>query len=259
MTTFSIKGLLFDKDGTLIQFHSFWIPIAEELTDRLLANLKANEQEAGLKEQLLESIGLAASGKVDSKGYLAGGTTADIAGAYLKVLAESGFSAEHTEGLHLWMTDEIYRLTQAHRDQLLPTADLDRLLQRLEAKGLKIGIATADDWESTLYFLNKYGIADRFHFIGTSDRYEKKPSPVMLDAFCRHAGLLPSEVAVIGDTLTDMRFARNSNAGLAIGVLSGTSEFDELAPYAGLILPSIGDLVDEHGKAAWQTFEDAQL
>ncbi|MCM3631233.1 HAD family hydrolase [Paenibacillus glycanilyticus] len=257
MSGFSIKGVLFDKDGTLIQFHSFWIPIAEELTDHLLANLKVNEPESGMKRRLLQSIGLS-EGKVDSKGILAGGTTADIAEAYLKVLAESGFSAEQTAGLHPWLTDEIYRLTQVHRNQLQPTADLESVLERLENHGLKLGIATADDLESTLFFLNKYGVADRFHFIGTSDRYEKKPSPVMLNEFCELTGLHPSEVAIVGDTLTDMRFAQNSKAGLAIGVLSGTSEEAELAPYAGLILPSIGELIAEDGKAAWHASADRE-
>ncbi|WP_201007172.1 HAD family hydrolase [Paenibacillus glycanilyticus] len=252
MSGFPVKGILFDKDGTLIQFHSFWVPIAEEFTDHLLSSMDANETASGLKETLLESIGLFPDGKVDSKGYLAGGTTADIAGAYLKVLSKYGFGPEQTAGLHEWMTEEIYRLTQAHRDQLLPTADLENVLPRLRDKGLKLGIATADDYESTLFFLNKYGIAHYFDFIGTSDRYEKKPSPVMMNEFCGLTGLQPSEVAIVGDTLTDMRFAHNSEAGLAIGVLSGTSQREELAPYAGLILPSVGELIDKQDQLAWR-------
>ncbi|GLX67164.1 HAD family hydrolase [Paenibacillus glycanilyticus] len=252
MTTHQLKGILFDKDGTLIQFHSFWVPIAEELTDRLLAELNGGlPASSGLKEKLLQSIGLNANGKVDSKGYLAGGTTADIAGAYGEVLEASGYGIEHMQRLLPWITDEIYRLTQVHRDQLLPTTDLNSLLPLLKDKGLKLGIATADDLESTLFFLNKYGIAGYFDFIGTSDRYEKKPSPVMMNEFCKLTGLQPSEVAIAGDTLTDMGFAQQSNAGLAIGVLSGTSEREELAPYAGLILPSVGDLayIDFHRKS----------
>lgn len=250
MLTMPIKGVLFDKDGTLIQFHSFWIPIAEAFTDNLLAKLGASEQAAGLKERLLRSVGLE-HGKVDAKGILAGGTTADLAEAYANVLTECAFGAKQTEGLLAWMMDELFRLTQLHRDRLLPTADLDLLLNRMKDQRMKLGIATADDLESTLFFLNKYDIAHRFDFIGTSDRYEKKPNPDMLDRFCEQTGLHPTEVAVVGDTLTDMMFARNAKAGLAIGVLSGTSEHSVLAPHAGLVLQSVGDLIAADGKAAW--------
>ena len=56
------------------------------------------------------------------------------------------------------------------------------------------------------------------------------------------AALQPAEVAVVGDNLHDLAMARAAGAGLAIGVLSGTSVVDELKPHADHVIGSIADL-----------------
>ena len=53
---------------------------------------------------------------------------------------------------------------------------------------------------------------------------------------------LPREVAVVGDNPHDLEMARSGGAGAAIGVLSGNSGADDLAPLADVVLPSIREL-----------------
>jgi phosphoglycolate phosphatase len=48
---------------------------------------------------------------------------------------------------------------------------------------------------------------------------------------------------MVGDTPADLRMARDAGAGLAIGVLSGLGGPDDLAPYAHLVLASVGELL----------------
>ena len=53
----------------------------------------------------------------------------------------------------------------------------------------------------------------------------------------------PEECVVVGDTTSDMGMGRNGNAGLVVGVLSGSGKRKQLVESgAHLILPDIGML-----------------
>ena len=60
--------------------------------------------------------------------------------------------------------------------------------------------------------------------------------------FCKAYGLEPEEVAVVGDTYNDMRFAKNCK-GKAVGVLSGVSRKGKIfQDLADVVLPSVADI-----------------
>lgn len=48
-------------------------------------------------------------------------------------------------------------------------------------------------------------------------------------------------ILVVGDTINDMNFAHNGGA-IAVGVLSGVSSREQLAPAADYILDSVADV-----------------
>jgi phosphoglycolate phosphatase len=64
----------------------------------------------------------------------------------------------------------------------------------------------------------------------------------MVLAFAEDAGLDPAEVVVIGDNPHVLSMAREAGAGAAIGVTSGNSRADDLAPLADAVLPSVREL-----------------
>lgn len=237
-----------------MEFHSSWVRVAIQMTDCLLEELGVID--SLLKENLLSAIGL--NGRVvDPKGFLASGTTEDISNAYVGVLQAKQIDSEKLEHLKEWMTSTLYRLTQSNREHVQSTTDLPQLMKQLRQHGLKLGVATADDLESTNFFLEKMGIRNYFDFVGTSDFYEKKPSASMMEAFCKIANVLTEEVAVVGDTVVDLQFAKNGAAGLAIGVLSGVSAYSDLEDKADLILPTVGDLLTVNGQLIWKDEQEA--
>lgn len=63
-----IKGILFDKDGTLIDFFSLWLGAAERAIPKFLENNNINDEK--MVNVVLESIGVKNS-KVDPRGALA--------------------------------------------------------------------------------------------------------------------------------------------------------------------------------------------
>ena len=249
-----IKGILFDKDGTLIDFHAIWIPTALELVDQLVDKVKAVENDQ-LKNDLLKSIGVEAD-CVSADGILASGTTLDITHAFEGILQKYGFASHSSQSLFDWIGERLIALTRRYIDHIQPAADLKQLLKELTDRGLVLGVATADDYETTILCLKKLQVEKYLGFIGTSDRYEKKPNPSMLEAFCKQFKLKPGEVVVVGDTTVDLTFAKNATAGLAIGVLSGASRREHLEPLANITLQSVSELITADGMLVWNAFPD---
>jgi phosphoglycolate phosphatase len=64
----------------------------------------------------------------------------------------------------------------------------------------------------------------------------------MVLGFCEHTGCDASEVVVVGDNLHDMEMAMAAKAALRVGVLTGTSSEQQLAPLADVIISSISGL-----------------
>lgn len=72
---------------------------------------------------------------------------------------------------------------------------------------------------------------------------EPKPSARPLEILCQRTSLTPFVCIVVGDTTGDTGMARNAQAGLCIGVLSGSGAADQLMETgANIILPNVGDI-----------------
>ena len=120
--------------------------------------------------------------------------------------------------------------------------DLPELFQQLRKRQIRIGIATTDTIASTRHCLRKLQIEDLIDYVGADDGVARpKPDPDMFETFCKAYGLEPEEVAVVGDTYNDMRFAKNCK-GKAVGVLSGVSRKEDFQDLADVVLPSVADI-----------------
>lgn len=72
---------------------------------------------------------------------------------------------------------------------------------------------------------------------------EAKPSAVPLEMLCQQTLLTPQDCIVVGDTTGDTGMARNAQAGLCIGVLTGSGTANQLMETgANVILPSVGEI-----------------
>ncbi len=118
--------------------------------------------------------------------------------------------------------------------------DLPALLDRLRSRGFVIGMATMDDTAIADAHAAHLGIAGRLDFVvGADAGHGEKPGPGMVLAFCAARGLRPEEVIVVGDTPADLLMARNAGCALAVGVLTGATPANVLAPLADHVLPSV--------------------
>lgn len=225
-----IKAILFDKDGTLVDFRATWIPAY-----RAVAALAAEAAgEAAVADRLLRLTGYdPATDVLDPGSLLASGTTAEICDLWAREAGATDF-----EGL----AGRLHTSMEHHATHCaVPACDgLPALLARLKARGLVLGIATMDSESVARATAEALGLTDNLDFIcGYDSGYGVKPDPGMIFAFCIVNKVTPEQVMMVGDTDRDMAMARAAGAGLAVGVLTGASPRDVLFPICDYVLEDV--------------------
>ena len=227
----TIKGVLFDKDGTLTDFHATWIPAYYAAAEQLSDGLK----QVGLADLLMSADGYdKLVGRCEPSSALACGSTSEIALLWASVAGTDDRSV-------LQMLEQTFSVHAA--DNAVPATDLTALFSSLTGRGLILGLATMDSEALAHKLLRNFDLARFFSFVcGYDSGYGEKPTPGMVRAFCDVSGLAPEEIAVVGDTPHDLNMARNAGAALRIGVLSGASDKRSLKHLADHVLSHIGEL-----------------
>lgn len=226
------KGILFDKDGTLLDYHATWMP-----ANRAVA-LELAEGDEELAVRLLIAGGWDPQvDRIASGTPLAAGDLDDIARLWLPSLPRP----RPVEAVVEYLDDAFPRYMD-------PTAvcALAGLMDVLSGMGLALGVATADSKNGLQKSLAPFNVADRFVFTaGFDSGHGRKPQAGMVHAFCTVAGIAPESVWVVGDNRHDMEMAANAGS-IGIGVLTGTSDRAELAASgAARVLASIAELPEQ--------------
>jgi phosphoglycolate phosphatase len=233
----SIRAILFDKDGTLLDYNKTWLPI-----NRIVAATLSRGDDA-LAAVLLRAGGHDPDTDAITPGCdLAAGSAADIARLWAPLLVAAGQTAPDIQAL----TDEIDAIfSREGINSAAPVCDLAAFLDALHARGVRAGIATSDNHAAALATMSHLGVTERFDFIcGYDSGHGTKPGPGMVLAFCAALGLRPHEVAMVGDNTHDLEMGRAAGAGLVVGVLTGSSTTSDLAHLADHVLPDITGLLD---------------
>lgn len=231
----AIKAILFDKDGTLIDYRASWLAANHAAARDLAA---AAGKTPAFADELLRRLGYEPiTDRFVADSPLLWASTAQLAALWgaQPELAASGDVLARVE--RQFSNHEIH--------PPIPVTDLAVLCTRLAAHGLRIGVATMDSTAATEATLARFAVREHMAFVAGADAgYGVKPGAGMVLGFCEAIGLAPGEVAVVGDNLADLAMARAAGAGLAVAVLTGGCPAAALAAEADLVLASIAELED---------------
>jgi phosphoglycolate phosphatase-like HAD superfamily hydrolase len=230
----SIELVVFDKDGTLIDFHGMWAGWAIELAGALEATTGRS-----LRVALLTAYGVdPRTRRTLAHGLLAATPMARLREATVEIVARAGVDAPSAEQAVAGAWDPPDPVTTSE-----PLADLRTLLGRLRAGGRRIAIATTDDREPTMRTVGALGIGDLIDAtVSADDGVAVKPAADMVLHLCALLGAPPVRTAVVGDSPSDLLMGRAAGAGLVVGVLSGVGRRRDLAPLADVVIESVAEL-----------------
>lgn len=231
---FKPEAIIFDKDGTLIDFNFMWGEWATYLADELSRLCR---------RQVHESLYLALGYDIQNKKVLANGM---LASNTMESLYQETIMVIQSLGFGIKGSEQIVKESWHIPDPVLmakPFTDLYELFGGIRSQGIKIAIATADDRISTQAFIQAF---DLEQFIETivcaDDGIPSKPNADMALEISKRINIAPQNIMAIGDTISDLKMARSAGAGLAVGVLSGVSSTQDLLPHADLLIESIEEL-----------------
>jgi phosphoglycolate phosphatase-like HAD superfamily hydrolase len=230
-----IDLVIFDKDGTLIDFDAMWSPWIVELTRRL-GSLTGVAVAAGLYAELgFDPV----TGRTIAGAPLAVLPMAELRRATADVLVHAGVpegTAADAVAQAWFVPDPVATA--------LPITHLPRLFGELRRRGLRVAVATSDDrrpTELTMAGLGVEALVDAY--VCADDGLAVKPAPDMVLDVCERLGVKPARAAVVGDSRADLAMGRAAGAGRVIGVLSGVSSRADLEPLADAVLATVADLL----------------
>ncbi len=238
MTSGPLGGIdlaIFDKDGTLIDFHLMWSDWVHTLAVDLEKIHGANLDEVVYPMMGVDPV----TGRVQPLGALAATPMVRLRAALVAALEDVVLDPSEAERIvaATWHSPDPVELAR-------PITDLRALFLGLRETGTRIAVATSDDRDPTEQTLRHLGVDDLIEAVVCADDGRAvKPSPEAVHWICRTLGVPESRTAVIGDALADLRMGRSADVGLVIGVLTGVGDAGTLGEFADLILPSVADLL----------------
>jgi pyrophosphatase PpaX len=237
MNTASIKAVVFDLDGTLVEFNLDY----KRLRSEVIA--------------FLNRLGL------PSSVFSMNDRITSIVEKAERLMANTGKSKEEIREMNreIFSKVDIYEMAAARTTRMFPS--VIPTLKLLKERHLKMGIFTLNGRKQTEYLLERFHLEKFFDaVVSREDTRKVKPNPEHLEVVLKMLGSKPKETIVLGDGEADMRCAEQLGA-IAVGFANERTPVNQLiSGGANYVISSFSDLltlVSSIGNCALEGFTKA--
>lgn len=239
-TFYETELVIFDKDGTLLDFGKSWVGIIREFIDALNKHTTVTKS---LKSRIEQALGIFVDeGRVDGNGALAMGTFSECNALLTYSLYREGVRWDEAQGIVTDVGRQIFSPDSRAKHVCAAEGAID-LLKTLKARGIPVAVATNDKEYDATVDMELIGAKPYIDLVVGADSVEhSKPASDMVELICSRLCRNASRTILIGDTVMDAMLGKNSNVMLTIGV-SGIVQAGELAEHMNLTVPSLKEIV----------------
>ena len=232
-----IKGILFDKDGTLIEFEAMWHSI-------MTIVFEAIQEDGNLSEETvaeLKAVSGYTSNGFEEESIIQYLPTSEIVQIWVATVANAGYD-KSTFSNYFHRLFDLAALSE--QVAVVPLDGVRDTLSYLRDKNYYLGVATADTEKSMKHSLSRAGLMDFFHFLGSDNGiHQGKPDPHMAEDFCRRVGIDRKELLIVGDSVNDRIFAENAEASF-VGIINTYGAFNDGAEETVALIHSFPQLIE---------------
>jgi phosphoglycolate phosphatase len=231
---------VFDKDGTLIDVHTYWTNMVKFRAESVARKLCLGEKET---VGLMNSMGVDTDlWKIKPEGPVGIKKREIVLHAGVEYLLALGMP-DHTNLFEEAFSEVDEKSIDYFHEIIKPLDGLHELFECLRKHSCLIAVATADRTERARLAMRHVGVEDSIDLIVGADLVKKsKPATDMADFVISRLGIPRKASVMVGDAVSDVRMGLNSRFRASIGVASGSTSPERLLEVTPFVVPSIADI-----------------
>jgi phosphoglycolate phosphatase len=239
----NVKLIIFDKDGTLIDVHHYWVSMikirASEIANKWFNGEKRANFETGLVDLMgvdIETNKLKPEGPVGvrSRGYIVS-IVKDYICKHAQIVSNNDVEL---------LFKDVDMITEKNLLSLLKILPgVKQLLEKIRQFGIKVVITSSDITSRVIIAMDVLGLKSYFsEIIGGDSVKNTKPAPDLAQLALLKIGCHPCNVVVIGDHPVDILMGIGADINTNIGVLNGISTKENFSQCDCILAESLNDI-----------------
>lgn len=239
----SIDLVIFDKDGTLIDVHQYWVEMSVLRAETIARHFHLGGADV---RALASAMGVdTATGRIKESGPVGLKKREIVMQAAVDYLSSLGHHDSMTCCTAAF--EEVDRLSLTLFDKLIrEITGTERLLRELHENGCKVALATSDRTSRANLAMEHLDLLKYIDcIVGADAIVSPKPDPETVSVILKKLRCSLPHTVVVGDTDVDMELGVRSGVKASIGVFSGTAPKEVLMKKTPYVIDNVG-LIEVH-------------